>query len=160
MISRSRFAVIFILLAELMSVPSFADDAAANHASAIDASAKDALGTAGPIRSFGTGKCDRGYAARQRGECDPPAIASDLPADIRSRQRAARAQQLVGIMRTEPATRELDTAITEDPANTPALLLRARLRISGQLTDALLISTGCCSSNPTMLTRWRRRPSS
>jgi tetratricopeptide (TPR) repeat protein len=121
MTPRTHFAVAFILFAELISVPCLADDA---------------LGTAGPIRSFGTGKCDHGYAARQRGECDPPAIASDLPADVRSRQRVARAQQLVRIMRTEPATRELDMAITEDPANISALLLRARFRIPGQPTEA------------------------
>jgi Tfp pilus assembly protein PilF len=118
---RIRLALACIITAELVSAQCLANDT---------------LGTAGPIRSFGSGKCDRGYAARQRGECDPPAIAADLPADVRSRQRVERAQQLIQIMRTEPAIRELDTAITEDPANTSALLLRARLRIPAQLTEA------------------------
>jgi len=119
---RIRFAIPLILIAELLSVPSHAEDA---------------LGTAGPIRSFG-GKCQLPYAAVQRGECDPPEIAASLPAEDRSRQRVARARALVEVARLPQAISELDVAITEQPGNVSALLLRARLRIPGQLTEARL----------------------
>ncbi|XUM24315.1 tetratricopeptide repeat protein [Bradyrhizobium oligotrophicum S58] len=47
-----------------------------------------------------------------------------------------RARQLTEIARLPQAIAELDAAITEQPSNVPALLLRARLRIPAQLTDA------------------------
>ncbi|MGJ4993943.1 tetratricopeptide repeat protein [Bradyrhizobium sp. HKCCYLS3077] len=121
MMSPTRFALAVIVIAELVSTQGLA---------------YDAVGTAGPIRSFGSRRCDLGYAARQRGECDPPAIASALPAELRSRQRVDRARELIQLLRTEPALEELNTAIVEDPANASALLLRARLRIPGQLSEA------------------------
>jgi tetratricopeptide (TPR) repeat protein len=132
MIDRS-LALFFIVIIELISTQCLA---------------YDALGTAGPIRSFGAGKCDLGYAAKQRGACDPPTIASTLPADVRSQQRVARARQLIHILRTEPALGELNTAIAEDPANTSSLLLRARFRIPGHLTEAAFDVNRVLEINP------------
>lgn len=118
---RMRFAIPLMLIAELMSTPSRAEDT---------------LGTAGPIRSSSFGTCKLPYPARARGECDPPEISATLPADVRSQQRVLRARQLTEIARLPQAIAELDTAITEQPSNAAALLLRARLRIPAQLTEA------------------------
>jgi tetratricopeptide (TPR) repeat protein len=97
----------------------------------------DRLGTAGPIRTFGGGACKVDFPARMRGECDPPPVDSTLPSERRSQARVERALQLISVMRVEQAVHELDDAIAEDPLNRAALLLRARLRISGKLEDAL-----------------------
>ncbi|MGJ4966838.1 tetratricopeptide repeat protein [Bradyrhizobium sp. HKCCYLRH3061] len=121
MTSLIRSAIPLILIAGLLGTPSLAEDM---------------LGTAGPIRSFGFGTCKLPYPARARGECDPPEVSATLPADVRSQQRVVRARQLTEIARLPQAIAELDTAITEQPGNVPALLLRARLRIPAQLTEA------------------------
>ncbi|MDU6493850.1 MAG: hypothetical protein E6531_29830, partial [Bradyrhizobium sp.] len=99
---RMRFAIPLMLIAELMSTPSRAEDT---------------LGTAGPIRSFSFGTCKLPYPARARGECDPLEISATLPADVRSQQRVLRARQLTEIARLPQAIAELDTAITEQPSN-------------------------------------------
>lgn len=129
----TRLAIAVVLTSQLVSAQCFADDD---------------LGTAGPIRSFHPGKCKLGYAAKQRGECDPPDVAANLPADVRAQQRLARARQLIDIARMPQALGELDAAIIEDPANTSARLLRGRLRIPDQLTEAARDVNQVLDANP------------
>lgn len=99
--------------------------------------AADRLGTAGPIRSFGGKVCNIDFKAVMRGECDPPPVASPLPAEHRSQARVERARQLISVPRVEQAILELDAAIVDDPSNSAALLLRGRLKIPGDLNGAI-----------------------
>jgi tetratricopeptide (TPR) repeat protein len=115
-------AVAAVLAAGLLVAPCFA---------------YDRLGTAGPIRTFGGGTCKVDFAARMRGECDPPAVDAALPRERRAQERVERALQLISVIRVEQAVHELDDAIADDPLNRSALLLRGRLRISGKLEEAL-----------------------
>jgi tetratricopeptide (TPR) repeat protein len=116
------YAVAAILAAGFLVAPCFA---------------YDRLGTAGPIRSFGGGTCKVDFAARRRGECDPPPVASTLPPERRSQERVERARQLISVMRVEQAVHELDDAIADDPLNSSALLLRGRLKIAGKSGEAI-----------------------
>lgn len=118
---RRHCVAVAVLTADLLVTPCFASDP---------------LGTAGPIRSFGSGSCNVSYAARMRGECDPPAIASTLPPGRRSQERVERARLLISVLRVDQAVNELDTAIAEDPLNGSALVLRARLKMPGRLDEA------------------------
>jgi tetratricopeptide (TPR) repeat protein len=104
---------------------------------AVPCFATDSLGTAGPIRSAGEDTCNGDVAAAARGECDPPPVASTLAPEGRSKARIERARRLVALLRTEQAVQELDAAVTEDPANSAALLLRGRLRIFVKLDEAI-----------------------
>jgi tetratricopeptide (TPR) repeat protein len=104
---------------------------------AVPCFAADPLGTAGPIRSAGGNTCNGDFAATMRGACDPPPVASTLSAERRSQARVARARSLVALLRMEQAVLELDAAITEDQANSSALLLRGRLKIPARLDEAI-----------------------
>jgi tetratricopeptide (TPR) repeat protein len=104
---------------------------------AVPCFAADPLGTAGPIRSAGENTCNGDVAAAARSECDPPPVASTLSPERRSQARIERARRLVALLRTEQAIQELDAAVTEDPANSAARLLRGRLRIPDRLDEAI-----------------------
>jgi len=99
--------------------------------------AADPLGTAGPIRSAGWAICNGDVAAAARGECDPPPVASTLSSEQRSQARVERARDLIALLRMEQAALELNTAVTEDPANSAARLLRGRLNIPGKVGEAI-----------------------
>ena len=96
--------------------------------------AYDKIGTAGPIRTFGGAHCAKNEA---QGECDPPEVDATLPLKQRVQARVERALGLIALLRTKQAMQELDAAVAEAPEASSALLLRARLKVPGQLTDAL-----------------------
>jgi tetratricopeptide (TPR) repeat protein len=94
--------------------------------------AADTLGTAGPIRRMGGGKCDAKYPARMNGACDPPPVADDLlPLDQRSKARVNRARELFSLLRIEQAIEELNRALADDPSDTSTLILLGRYHAGG-----------------------------
>ena len=109
-----RLGAVVAVLATGLAVPCFA---------------ADPLGTAGPVRSAGENTCNGDVAAAARGECDPPSVDLAIPVERRSQARIERARLLVSLLRTEQAVQELDAAVTEDPSNSAARLLRGRLKI-------------------------------
>ncbi len=99
--------------------------------------ATDPLGTAGPIRSAGGNTCNGDFAALASGACDPAPVASSLSSEQRSQERVERARRLVSLLRMEQAVKELDIAVTENPANRAVRLLRARLNIHDKPGEAI-----------------------
>jgi len=99
--------------------------------------AADPLGTAGPFRSVGWGRCETGVQAQFTGACDPPPVEESLPAAKRSQAHYERAIRLLSLVRMEQARRAVDAAIASDPNNVLALKLRARMNIPGDGGAAL-----------------------
>lgn len=93
------------------------------------------IGTAGPIRAFGGANCaaDAGSPAN----CELPKLDPGASAKQRTDIRIARVRWFIGHFQEQAALLELDAAITDNPMDTSALLLRGRLRIPGQLAEAL-----------------------
>jgi len=98
--------------------------------------APDRLGTAGPLRSFGWAECRASSAQQAQDACDPPPVDASLPAAQRSRAHMERAVTLVSLPRMEQARQAANEAVTADPKNAAALLLRARLALPDNLTAA------------------------
>jgi tetratricopeptide (TPR) repeat protein len=102
-----------------------------------DALAADPLGTAGPFRSVGWGRCEAGVQAQFSGACDPAPVDPDLPAAERSQAHFERAIRLLSLVRMEQARQAVDAAIAADPNNVQARKLRARMNIPGNGDVAL-----------------------
>jgi tetratricopeptide (TPR) repeat protein len=100
------------------------------------AGAEDSLGTAGPFRVVGTGKCEAGFIAQFQGACDPPPVDQNLPPEQRSQAEVQRALKLISLIRMDQAKSALDAAIAADPRNVAAYKLRARLAIPGSTAAA------------------------
>jgi tetratricopeptide (TPR) repeat protein len=98
--------------------------------------ADGSLGTAGPFRSVGGGRCDAGLVAQFKGECDPPPVDANLPADQRSQAEVERAFKLISLARMAEARKSVDAAIGADPRNVAAYKLRARLAIPDSFVSA------------------------
>ncbi|HEY4203600.1 MAG TPA: tetratricopeptide repeat protein [Xanthobacteraceae bacterium] len=95
----------------------------------------DLIGTAGPIRAFGGANCaaDAGSPAN----CELPKLDPSASAKQRTDIRIARIRWFIGHFQEQAALLELDAAIADNPMDTSALLLRGRLRIPGQLAEAI-----------------------
>lgn len=98
--------------------------------------ANESLGTAGPFRMVGGGKCDVGLVAQLQGQCDPPPIDPRLSAERRSQAEVERALELISLIRMDQAKKSLDAAIAADPRNAKAYKLRARMAIPGSPASA------------------------
>ncbi len=98
--------------------------------------AADRLGTAGPFRSVGWADCGANYADQMQGACDPPAVDPSLPPAPQSDAHIERAIRLLSLLRMEQARSAIEQAVTTDPRNAAALLLRARFALPGNLTAA------------------------
>ncbi len=98
--------------------------------------ANETLGTAGPFRIVGGGKCDLGLVAQLQGQCDPPPVDPRLSAEQRSQAEVERALKLISLIRMDQAKKSLDAAIAANPRNAEAYKLRARMAIPGSPASA------------------------
>jgi Tfp pilus assembly protein PilF len=95
------------------------------------------IGFAGPFREFGGWPCSSADPPSRVKECNPPAVAEQLPPRERAEARFNRAMLLLDVLKMVEATAELDQALTDDPDNTHCLILRARIAMFGSSNAAV-----------------------